>query len=716
MSNSTRGSGPRKSDGNGYRQRKEDPRRSRKGAPKNGNRNPAPARNKPRPQRKAASKPRKKQANGNGGLLRPLINWGGTVVLWGVLLLGIILGYFALTLPDISGIGVIEKRPSMVLQTADGTRYSTYGDLYGDMLPIDKIPDNIKHAVLATEDSHFYEHFGVNPVSLLRAAWRNYQAGRVVEGGSTITQQLAKNLFLTPERTLGRKVRELLLAFYLEAEYSKDEILALYLNRMYFGSGTYGIDAASRKYFSKPATGLNTAEAAMLAGLLKAPTYYAPTRNLERAQERASVVLMRMEDEKYLTEPEVKAIRAHPAVLVNASRDFRNVRYFSDWVVSEVNAYIGRTDKDLIVTTTLDPAMQGAAEAALEKQFRENAKKRDVGQGALVAMSPDGAVRAMVGGRSYAESVYNRATVARRQPGSAFKTVVYLAAFEDGLSPDNIFNDGPVDIDGWKPQNYSKTYHGDISLREAFAESINTVAVKVTENIGRDKVANMANRLGLSGHFPLNPSISLGTDEVSLLEMTAADAVIANGGRAVLPYGVLKIQEKGGDVLYTRQSSGLGRIVSAEAVNKMQDVMSATIKWGTGKAANPGFAAAGKTGTTQDYRDAWFIGFTPDLVAGVWFGNDNGSPTKLVTGGSLPAHAWHDFITHSDKAEAVAFTPAQDENSSESLWQKIVRAFSGKGKETNGSDSGQGGNAGSPSGGGKKKDSYDYMDNARPRP
>ncbi|MDF2367363.1 transglycosylase domain-containing protein [Sneathiella sp.] len=685
---------------NAYPQRPK-PARSKKSAKATSGRSP----------KKAATRRPRKKAQKSSGLWGPIVNWGGAIALWGLLIGGIFIGYFAYTLPDISGIGEIEKRPSMVLQTRDGIRYSTYGDLYGDMLPIHAMPDNIKQAVLATEDSHFYNHFGLNPISLVRAAWRNYEAGRVVQGGSTITQQLAKNLFLTPERTLGRKIRETLLAFWLEAEYSKDEILALYLNRMYFGSGTYGIDAASRKYFSHPATELTTAEAAMLAGLLKAPSYYAPTRSLERAQGRASVVLTRMVDEDYLSEADAAKIRAKPAVLINASRDFRNVRYFADWVVSEVQAYIGRTDKDLVITTTLDLAMQGDAERAIEARLKAEGTKMAVNQGAFVAMTPDGAVSAMVGGRSYAESVYNRATVARRQPGSVFKTIVYAAAFENGLSPDDVFNDGPVNIDGWTPENYTKLYNGDMSLREAYARSINTVAVRVTERVGRDKVAGMAKNLGLTGNFPLHPSISLGTYEVSLLEMTAANAVIANGGQAVLPYGVLQIREKGGPVLYQRQTSGQGRIISAATINKMQDVMTATIKWGTGKAANPGFAAAGKTGTTQDYRDAWFIGFTPDLVAGVWFGNDDGSATKRVNGSNLPAVTWKDFITHSETSQAIAFSRQEEENSGTSIWDKIVQAFSSKNAPAAG-----GTNTPADLNTPEKKDSFDYMDKQRQQP
>ncbi len=613
------------------------------------------------------------------GWIAPIINWGGTLALWGLLISGVILGYFAYTLPDISGIDIIEKRPSIVLQTRDGVRFATYGDLYGRMLRPNEIPTPIKQAVLATEDSHFYDHFGVNPFSLVRAAWRNYQAGRVVEGGSTLTQQLAKNLFLTPERSIQRKIREVLLAFWLEANYSKDEILALYLNRVYFGSGTFGVDAATRKYFAKPTKQITTAEAAMLAGLLKAPTYYAPTVNLKRSQNRSTVVIRRMQAEEYLTKAEADKLVKNPAVLRHAGSNFKNVRYFSDWVVAEVQSYLGRTEEDLVVTTTLDLKMQKVAEGSLEKQLKKNGKKFQVEQGALVSLSPTGAVKAMVGGRRYSASSFNRVTSARRQPGSVFKTIVYTAGFENGRNPEDVYLDAPININGWKPNNYTRRYGGAMTLREAYARSINTVAIKLTEDIGRSKVANMAGKLGLTGNMPAHPSISLGTNEVTLLEMTAAYAVIANGGKGVLPYGVLEIRNNQGKRLYKRQSSGLGTLISGRTVNKMRDIMTTAIRTGTGKAANPGFIAAGKTGTTQDYRDAWFIGFTPNLVTGVWFGNDNGKATKKVTGSNLPAYAWRDYMVGAlGKKQVLAFVPEQERSrDSDSIWQRIVQTFSG---------------------------------------
>jgi len=644
------------------------------------------------PKKKAGPAHKLKPKTTDRHWMRSVINWGGTAILWGMLLVGIVLGYYAYNLPDISGINVIEKRPSMELTSRNGVRFASYGDLYGTMLTPEQIPTVMKQAVLATEDAQFYKHFGVNPVSLVRAMWRNYQAGRVVEGGSTITQQLAKNLFLTPKRSLKRKIREVLLAFWLEANYTKEEILALYLNRMYFGSGTFGIDAATRKYFSKSIDKLTTAEAALLAGLLKAPTYYAPTVSLKRAQKRSTVVIRRMQAVGYLSKAEADKLVKNPAKLRHAGRNFKNVRYFSDWVVSEVRSFIGRTDQDLEILTTLDLRLQKEAELAIEAQLAKNSKKYKVKQAALVALEPDGAVRAMVGGRSYSASVFNRATSARRQPGSVFKTIVYTAAFEKGRSPDDIYLDAPLNIDGWKPSNYTRRYAGEMTLRQAYAKSINTVAIRLSEDIGRDAVAKMAIKMGLSGKMTPHPSIALGTSEVTLLEMSAAYAVLANDGRAVLPFAVQEIRTKQGDILYRRQSSGLGRLISGTTVNKMRDIMTTVIRSGTGRAANPGFAAAGKTGTTQDYRDAWFIGFTPRLVTGVWFGNDNGAPTRKVTGGNLPARTWRTFITRAfpEKNQPV-FAKVSEQaapDSQQSIWDKIVRTFGGSNSPTSSGQTG----------------------------
>lgn len=663
-----------------------------------------------KPQKKPVKAPKQaKMVTGTGdnsrlnAIISGLFNWGGTALLWGILVVGIVMGYFAYTLPSISGIDVIEKRPSIVLKSEDGQQFATYGDLYGRMLTPTQIPVVMKEAVLATEDAHFYQHFGINPISLVRAMWRNYQAGRVVEGGSTITQQLAKNLFLTPERSLQRKIREVLLAFWLEANYEKEQILGLYLNRMYFGSGTFGIDAATRKYFAKDISKLTTAEAAMLAGLLKAPSYYAPTVNLKRAQQRSTVVLRRMQAVDYLTKSEADKLVKNPAILRHAGRNFKNVRYFSDWAVGEVRSYVGRTDDDLEVITSLNLALQKQAELAIETQLAKSGAKFKVSQAALVAMSPEGEVRAMVGGRSYSKSSFNRATSAHRQPGSVFKTVVYTAGFEKGRSPSDVYVDGPINIKGWKPENYTRRYIGKITLRDAFAKSINTVAIKLSEDIGRRNVALMAAKLGLDGDMPTHPSISLGTSEVTLLDMSAAYAVLANGGSSVRPFAVLEIRNKKGEVLYKRQQANTNQLISGSTVNKMRDIMTAAITQGTGRSANPGFAAVGKTGTTQDYRDAWFIGFTPDLVAGVWFGNDNGSATRKVTGSNLPSYAWKDFMQGAlGKQPHPVFAAATEKpsESQNSIWDRIVKTFSSpKNSETKSA---------------KPKAAYPYDDDMKP--
>ncbi len=670
----------------------------------------------PKPKTGAKSSKQKKPstATPRKGLVTTLLTWSGTLMLWGILIGGVILGYFAYTLPSISGIDVIEKRPSLSLRSEDGQQFATYGDLYGRMLTPKQIPPVMKEAVLATEDTHFYSHFGVNPVSLLRAMWRNYQAGRVVEGGSTITQQLAKNLFLTPERNMGRKIREVLLAFWLEANYTKEEILALYLNRMYFGSGTFGIDAATRKYFTKDISELSTAEAAMLAGLLKAPTYYAPTVNLKRAQHRSTVVIRRMQAVGYVSEAQANKLVKNPAKLQHAGSNFKNVRYFSDWVVNEVRSYVGRTEEDLDVITSLDLKLQTQAEKTIEAQLAKHGDKFKVEQAALVAMTPEGEVKAMVGGRSYSRSSFNRATSAQRQPGSVFKTIVYAAGFENGHAPDDVFLDAPINIDGWKPENYTRKYLGNMSLEQAYAKSINTVAIRLSENIGRSRVAHMAAKLGLDGDMPTHPSISLGTSEVTLLEMSAAYAVIANGGYSVLPYAVKEIRNKKGQLLYKRNDTPRQRLLRGSTVNNMREIMNTALREGTGRAANPGFAAAGKTGTTQDYRDAWFIGYTPTLVAGVWFGNDNGSPTRRVTGSNLPAYAFKDFMIGAlGRQNQPAFAKVDEplSETAQSIWDRIVKTFSTGDSNTNSSSNTDRNSANS--GTSKKPDPY-YDENAKP--
>ena len=567
-----------------------------------------------------------------------LLVWGGSLAIWAGIALVAVLAWYAYDLPEVADMGAVVRRPAVTLIAADGTLLASYGDVYGTPVVVRDLPKHLPQAVLAVEDRRFYWHFGVDPFGLARAMLANIRAGRIVEGGSTVTQQLAKNLFLSPERTIKRKVQEMLLAFWLEHKFSKDQILSLYLNRVYLGAGTYGVDAAARRYFGKPAKRVNLYEAALLAGLLKAPSRYSPASDAERADKRAALVLRAMTAAGFVTaeaagEALAKKTRGRAAAGSQA-------RYFADWVMGQVADFVGTVDRDMTVITTLNPYHQSVAEEELAITLSTEGSKRRVSQGAVILMQPDGAIRAMVGGRDYDASQFNRATQALRQPGSAFKTFVYLAALEEDHSPDDRLFDSPIRIGKWRPSNYADKYYGEVTLREAFARSLNSVAVRLNEAVGAAKTASVARRMGISSDLTLHPSLALGASEVTLLELTGAYAVFANRGRGVFPYAIEEIRGPGGELLYRREGGGPGRVVQADQVDQMTNLMTATVAWGSGKAADPGRPAAGKTGTSQDFRDAWFVGFTTDFVGGVWLGNDDGSPTGSVTGGSLPARLW----------------------------------------------------------------------------
>jgi penicillin-binding protein 1A len=593
------------------------------------------------PRRKKTTKIRWKNGSGpkpRRSRLGRLISWSLVAAIWGTLALAAAVGWYAYDLPDVTTLVESGRQPSITLAAADGSRIAAVGDVYGETLEVENLPGSLKQAVIAIEDRRFYDHIGIDPRGLARAMLSNLRAGRVVQGGSTITQQLAKNLFLTPDRTIRRKVQELLFALWLERKFSKDQILTLYLNRVYFGAGSYGVDAAARRYFGKSARDLKLYESALLAGLLKAPSRYNPARDAGSATERTRLVLNAMVEAGFLSPDEAQAaVREKPEARTLA---VGQGRYFVDWILGQVSDYIGQIDRDLIIVTTLDPKLQGVAETELVGLLEGEGAERAVAQAAFVALQADGAVRAMVGGRNYGESQFNRAVQALRQPGSAFKPFIYLAALEQGLSPDNRFLDAPVEIDGWAPKNYGDRYYGEVTLREAFARSLNSVAVKVSQQVGPGQVVAAARRLGITSDLESTPSIALGTFEVSLLELTGAYAVFANGGTGVWPYGIQEIREPSGRVLYRRDGGGPGQIVDGRTVDQMANLMTATVEWGTGKAARSGRPSAGKTGTSQEFRDAWFIGYTADIVAGAWFGNDDGAPMQQVSGGSLPALLW----------------------------------------------------------------------------
>lgn len=607
-----------------------------------------------RPVRKAGKGSYRRKASSRGGVRGFFCRRVVAVACVRLAMAGIIVGglailYFAHGLPDISALNTIRKQQGITIETEDGRVVANYGDVYGTYMPYEQLPKPLIHAVLATEDRRFFSHHGVDFFGILRAMIVNARQGHLVQGGSTITQQLAKNVFLTPDRTMRRKIQEVLLAMALEHRYSKKEILAIYLNRVYLGSGAYGVDAASHRYFNKSVTDLSVAESAMLAGLLKAPSRYSPVASMARAQARVNQVLLNMVDAGYLDSkavaPALESFKQLPAHETGGGE----ARYFTDWIIDQIPDYVGNTQDDLIVTSTMATTLQAAASDALQNVIATEGPTKNISEGALVAMTPDGAVKAMVGGINYAQSQYNRAAQAKRQPGSVFKLFVYLAALEAGYTPETPVLDAPVTVQVgnrlWSPNNFKADFKGEIPMVEGLRESLNTVSVRLSQMAGISRVSGMAERLGIPD-VPEHPSIALGAVEATLLEMTGAFAHMPNHGNQVVPYGILAIKTRGGEELYHRDSPTQEKLLADSTVEMMNYMLLDVVRRGTGtRAGLPGRPAAGKTGTSQDYKDAWFIGFTPQLVAGVWIGNDDNAPMKHVTGGSVPAVIWHDFMT-----------------------------------------------------------------------
>ncbi|MEO3432424.1 PBP1A family penicillin-binding protein [Inquilinus sp. CAU 1745] len=575
---------------------------------------------------------------------RAVGKWSALAAVWGGVFMFGVLAWFAYDLPPIDDVAMPERRPAVTVLAQDGSTIARYGDLTGDTVRVDEMPDHLVQAVLAIEDRRFYSHFGLDPLGLARAAVANFRAGRVVQGGSTITQQLAKILFLTPERTYRRKVQEAMLAVWLEANYTKDEILSAYMNRVYLGAGTYGFDAAAKAYFGVPASAVNLRQGAILAGLLKAPSRYSPASSPLLARQRSELVLTAMVDAGYVTREDLARLDDIPPVPRRRPGAGQGGRYFGNWIADAVPDYVGSTAGDVRVATTLDRELQVLAERVVAEHLARSGEEGRVGQAALVALSHDGSVVAMVGGRSYDQSQFNRAVQARRQPGSAFKPFVYLAALEQGLRPYESVLDAPIDISGYSPENYGGGYLGPITATEALARSANTAAVRVLERAGVGNVIDVAKRLGISSPLGEDLSLALGTSEVTLLELTGAYAGLARGGQAVWPHAIETITDRSGEMIYQRQGDGPGETVRPWHVSELNRMMSAVLDIGTGRAAEIGRPAAGKTGTTQNYRDAWFLGYTADYTVGVWVGNDDGQPMNRVTGGGLPARIWHDFM------------------------------------------------------------------------
>jgi penicillin-binding protein 1A len=617
---------------------------------------PPPTERKPRVSRSAS---RRRSKSRGGWSLSRLIYWGAVLSLWGAIALVGALFWAGAHLPPIQSLEIPKRPPTIEIVGADGSVLAQRGEMAGSNVALKDLPPYLPKAFIAIEDRRFYSHHGVDPYGILRAAVANVLHRGVSQGGSTLTQQLAKNLFLTQERTLGRKLQEAELALWLERKYSKAEILELYLNRVYFGSGAYGVEAASQRYFGKSARNISLTEAAMLAGLVKSPSRLAPNRNPDGAEKRAQTVLAAMADSKFITEAQAHAAIAHPAISVKPA-GAGTVNYVADWIGEVLDDLIGQIEQSIVVETTIDPKLQSVAEAAVIDELAAKSVKFNVTQGALVAMSPDGAVRAMVGGRNYAESQYNRAVTAKRQPGSAFKPFVYLTAVEAGLTPETIRQDAPLDVKGWKPENYSHEYLGPVTLTQALAMSLNTVAVRLGLEVGSRNVVRTAHRLGISSKLEANASIALGTSEVSLTELVGAYAPFANGGLAVSPHVVTRIKTMDGKVIYLRQKDEPNQVIEPRNVAMMNVMMEETLVSGTARKAEiPGWTAAGKTGTSQDFRDAWFIGYTANLVTGVWLGNDDNSPTRKATGGGLPVEVWTRFMRAAHQGVPVAALPAQ---------------------------------------------------------
>ncbi len=558
------------------------------------------------------------------------------------LLIAGLIWYLSLDLADLQRVSYNQRQPEITLQDHAGATFASFGDSYGEYLTLAQISPWLPKAVVAIEDRRFYQHPGIDPIGIGRAFVRNVRAGRVIEGGSTISQQLAKMAFLTPERSFLRKIKEALYTLWIEARFDKDKILELYLNRVYLGSGAYGVDAAARRYFARPASDLTLAEAAMLAGLIKAPSRYAPTRDLGLARGRAEVVLSTMVETGSITPAEAAAAKAAPAQ-VAAPRTRAGTGYFADWVFAESRLYADADQPRLVVRTTLDQKLQRAAEEAVEAAFARARTAPGAEQVALVAMTPDGRVRALLGGRAYAATQFNRVTQAERQPGSAFKLFVYLAALEAGLRPEDRISAAPIQVNGWAPRNLDDRYPSSISLLDAFAESVNTAAVRLGEQVGRHRVIRLAERLGITSLLHDEASLALGSSEVRLIELTAAYATVANGGYLVWPEGIESIAGGDGEALYRRRPVD-EPVLEPGVVRAMTAMLETTLDRGTGREASLRRFVAGKTGTSSEYRDAWFVGFTDSLVVGVWVGNDNGRPMPRVTGGSLPARIFREFI------------------------------------------------------------------------
>lgn len=600
----------------------------------------------------------KKPSSGSFRWLRRLFYWVLVMMLWGGIALAGLVIYIAAQMPPTKDWAIPDRPPNVKILDVNGQLIANRGTTGGEAIGLREMSPFIPQAVIAIEDRRFYSHYGVDPIGLGRAIFINLTKGRAAQGGSTLTQQLAKNLFLSPDRTLERKLQEVMLAFWLEHTYTKDQILEMYLNRVYLGSGAYGVDAAARRYFDKTAKDVNLTEAATLAGLLKAPSRLSPARDPQAANDRAKLVLAAMRDQGMIGLKEQAIAESEPPTRA-ASYWSGSENYVADAVLSELPKLIGETKQDVTIHTTVDLNLQKVGEEAIRDLISQNGKKMDVSQGALVSIDGTGAVRAMIGGYDYANSQFDRATEAMRQPGSTFKPFVYLSSLEQGRTPDSIRNDAPIRIGKWTPSNYNGKYFGEVTLATALSHSLNSVAAQLVMEVGPQMVVDTAHRLGIKSALTANASLALGTSEVTLMELTDAFVPFANGGYRAPVHMITKITDSDDKVLYDYPAEAQERVITERVLGMMNAMLRRTVEDGTAKRAKFGnWPAAGKTGTSQSSRDAWFIGYTTNLTTGVWFGNDDGKPTKKVTGGGLPAMAWKVFMTAAHKGVPVADLPS----------------------------------------------------------
>ncbi len=599
---------------------------------------------------------RGKPRRGLFGVMARMFYWCFVLCIWGGIAVAGIVVYYGAKMPAATTWSIPDRAPNIKIVSVDGQLLANRGMSGGEAVGLHEMSPYIPEAVIAIEDRRFYSHFGIDPIGLSRAMVTNVLGRRFSQGGSTLTQQLAKNLFLKPDRTLERKVQEVLLALWLEHKHTKDQILEMYLNRVYFGSGAYGVEAASRRYFGKSARDVTLSEAALLAGLLKAPSRLSPARDPKAAEERSQLVLAAMRDEGKISAKELASAMSAPATRA-PSYWTGSENYVADTIMEELPDLIGDVRSDIIVDTTVDLNLQKLAEESIRRLIDESGKKLNVSQGALVSIDNSGAVRAMVGGYDYSTSQFDRASEARRQPGSAFKPFVYMAALEAGRTPDSVRNDAPIKIGKWTPDNYGGKYFGKVTLATALAKSLNSVAAQLTMEVGPDAVVEAAHRMGIQSDLIANTSIALGTSEVTPLELTSAYVPFANGGYKPDIHFIRRITTTEGKVLYDGNGGGAPRVVKADIVGMMNSMMTGTVEIGTAKKAAFAWPSAGKTGTSQNSRDAWFVGYTANLTTGVWFGNDDGTAMKKVTGGALPAQAWHEFMVAAHEGVPVRPLP-----------------------------------------------------------